>query len=135
MNLRDFLHSNIATGSTVNTDQFGMYRNLFYGWTKHHVVNHSVQEYYRMNKDGTEAHTNTAESFFSLVKRGVYGSWHHVSKEHLPKYASEFAFRWTRRKVSDGQRTVAAIQTTEGKRLFYRKTSQHLCMTPLRGNC
>jgi ISXO2-like transposase domain len=67
------------------------------------------------------AHANTAESFFSLLKRGVYGAWHHVSREHLPKYADEFAFRWTHRKVTDGERTVAAIKATEGKRLTYRQ--------------
>jgi len=70
---------------------------------------------------GATAHVNTCESFFSLLKRGVYGSWHHVSREHLPKYANEFAFRWNHRKVTDGERTVAALKATEGKRLTYRE--------------
>jgi hypothetical protein len=54
---------------------------------------------------------NTVESFFLSLKRGVVGSWHHVIREHLPKYADEFALRWTHRKETDGQRTVPAIQT------------------------
>jgi hypothetical protein len=67
------------------------------------------------------AHVNTCESFFSLLKRGVYGAWHHVSKEHLAKYANEFAFRWNQRKVSDGERTVEALKATPGKRMTYRQ--------------
>lgn len=120
-NLREFLRGKIARGTRVNTDQFGIYRNLFYGWTKHDVVNHSAREYYRVNRDGTEAHTNTVESFFSLIKRGVYGSWHHVSKEHLPKYVDEFAFRWNTRKLKDGQRMEQFAPMIAGKRLTYRK--------------
>ena len=87
----------------------------------HHVVNHSAKEYVLKMPDGAKAHVNTCESFFSLLKRGVYGSWHHVSREHLPKYAQEFAFRWSHRKVTDGERTVKAIESVEGKRLMYRK--------------
>lgn len=78
-------------------------------------------EYARKLPDGTVAHINTAESFFSLLKRGVHGSWHHVSREHLPKYAGEFAFRWNHRKITDGERTVEAVQATEGKRLTYKQ--------------
>jgi hypothetical protein len=85
------------------------------------VVNHSVYEYARQNADGSAAHVNTCESFFSLLKRGVMGSFHHVSREHLPKYADEFAFRWNNRKISDGQRMEVAIEQTEGKRLTYKQ--------------
>lgn len=70
--------------------------------------------------DGSIAMTNTVESFFSLLKRGVYGAWHHVSAKHLPKYAGEFAFRWNYRRVSDGERMVKAVQAVGGKRLTYR---------------
>jgi len=64
---------------------------------------------------------NHCESFFSLLKRGVYGSWHHVSREHLPKYANEFAFRWDTRKDTDGERMEKFMPMIEGKRLMYRK--------------
>jgi hypothetical protein len=83
-------------------------------------VNHSKEEYAIRNKDGSISHVNTCESFFSLLKRGVYGTWHHVSREHLPKYANEFGFRWTHRKISDGERMQKAIQATDGKRLTYK---------------
>jgi hypothetical protein len=84
-------------------------------------VVHSKYEYSRLLPDGSKAGINTCESFFSLLKRGVHGSWHHVSREHLPKYAGEFEFRWNHRKVTDGERMVAAVATIEGKRLLYRK--------------
>lgn len=112
----------VDAGAIVNTDDAGVYRKFVSKkFKRHDVVNHSKEEYARPNADGSTAHVNTAESFFSLLKRGVYGSWHHVSREHLPKYAQEFAFRWSHRKVTDGERTVKAIEATEGKRLMYRK--------------
>ncbi len=63
---------------------------------------------------------NTAESFFSLIKRGIYGVYHNVSKKHLHRYVAEFAFRYNGRKLEDGERTAAAIRGAAGKRLFYR---------------
>ncbi len=84
-------------------------------------MNHSHEEYHRKNPDGTISTTNSAESFFSLLKRGVYGAWHHVSREHLPKYADEFAFRFGTSKISDGARTALAIPLIDGKRLLYRQ--------------
>jgi hypothetical protein len=59
-----------------------------------------------------------------LLKRGVHGSWHHVSREHLPKYAGEFAFRWNHRHVNDGERMMAFVPKIEGKRLMYRDSSR-----------
>jgi len=120
-NLGQALSECVDKGAVVNTDEHPGYVKPLKQWKAHHAVNHSKYEYQRKNPDGTIASTNTAESFFSLLKRGVYGSWHHVSREHLPKYANEFAFRWNNRKVTDGERTVAAIAATEGKRLTYRQ--------------
>jgi hypothetical protein len=82
------------------------------------TVNHSQGEYAR-----GDVNTNTAESFFALLKRGVHGTFHHISKTHLPRYCDEFSFRWDERKVTDGQRTVEAIKGAEGKRLMYKKES------------
>ena len=73
----------------------------------------------RIAKDGT-VHVNTAESFFALLKRGLIGTFHAVSRHHLHRYVNEFQFRWNHRKVDDGARTVAAIRGAEGKRLYYR---------------
>lgn len=111
----------VDKGAINNTDDSGVYRGQLKEFKAHHTVNHSQKEYVLRLPGGEKAHVNTAESFFSLLKRGVYGSWHHVSREHLPKYANEFAFRWNKRGVTDGERTVAAIQATTGKRLTYQQ--------------
>ncbi len=71
-------------------------------------------------RGGSDVTTNTVEGFFGILKRGVNGVYHHVSKKHLHRYVGEFAFRYKARKVSDGDRTVAAIAGFEGKRLKYR---------------
>lgn len=64
---------------------------------------------------------NYCESFFSLLKRGVIGAWHHVSREHLARYAHEFAFRWNTRKDTDGDRMEKFAALVGGKRLTYRQ--------------
>jgi transposase-like protein len=125
-NLRSFLDDNIVRDCIVNTDQAPRYRNIVYPIVKgvrgrHDVVNHSKGEYARHNPDGTVSHINTCESFFSLIKRGVYGAFHHVSKEHLHRYCDEFSFRWNTRLMTDGKRMEAAVGLTEGKRLTYRQ--------------
>ena len=84
-------------------------------------MNHSRLEYARHNSDGTVSHVNNAESYFSLLKRGVVGAFHHVSPEHLPRYCEEFNFRWDFRKVSDGERMVEGLKRTVGKRLTYKQ--------------
>jgi len=110
--------------SKIVTDDFPSYRGLdkeFAGG--HSVVHHSSGNY--VNKEGE--HTNTAESFFAILKRGHYGIFHSLSKQHLFRYCNEFAFRWNHRKVSDGERMIAAIVGAEGKRLMYRAGKTALC--------
>ena len=120
-NLGKVLNECVDKSATVNTDDHTAYKPALKGYARHDVVNHSKDEYHRRNPDGTISTTNSAESFFSLLKRGVYGSWHHVSREHLPKYANEFAFRWGTNKLSDGARMAAIVPLLDGKRLFYRQ--------------
>ena len=67
-----------------------------------------------------EAHTNTVESYFALLKRGIIGTYHHVSGQHLPRYLAEFDHRYNARKLSDIERTDLAIQGVTGKRLMFR---------------
>jgi transposase-like protein len=90
----------------------------------HQSVNHSAGEYSRKrigaNGEVEIVTTNTAESFFSLLKRGIYGTFHHVSKRHLHRYCSEFDFRWNGRKMTDAERRTLAIQQAEGKRLMFK---------------
>jgi transposase-like protein len=114
--LKGAIRENVRKSAAIMTDEFSSYRGLgreFKGG--HETVNHGEREYVR-----GDAHVNSAESFFALLKRGVHGTFHHVSKQHLRRYCDEFGFRWDHRKVTDGERTVAAIQQAAGKRLLYR---------------
>ena len=72
-------------------------------------------------------YSNTAESFFAILKRGVYGNFHSVSEAHLHRYLAEFDFRYNSRSalgVTDSERTDKALKGSSGKRLTYRRTSQ-----------
>ena len=120
-NLRLFIGINADPNSVVNTDQSNLYRPVLRGFKRHDRVNHHIKEYARHNVDGTVSHTNTCESFFSLLKRGIYGSFHHVSKEHLPRYCDEFSFRWNHRDLNSGERLVAGLKKSTGKRLMYKR--------------
>jgi transposase-like protein len=115
--LKAAIVEHVHESARLNTDEFPSYRPIGRTWPGgHETVDHRHYEYCR-----GDAHTNTAESFFALLKRGIYGTFHAVSKRHLPKYVSEFEFRWNHRKMDDGSRVVAAVQAGEGKRLYYRE--------------
>jgi transposase-like protein len=90
---------------------------------KHDQVNHTAKEYARY-ENGVCISTNTIEGYFSILKRGVYGVYHQVSKTHLHRYLSEFDFRYNARKITDGQRTLMAIKQTGGKRLMLKDSRQ-----------
>ena len=119
--LRAAMTATVSKDAVVNTDAACAYRGTSGEFKAHHVVNHSGGEYARKNFDGTLACTNTVESFFSLLKRGVMGSFHHVSRHHLHRYATEFEFRWNNRSVKDGERMEVLVEQTQGKRLTYKR--------------
>ena len=120
-NLSKCLNECVSKEAVVNTDDHPSYKNPLKTYKRHEVVNHSRKEYTRRNPDGTTAGVNYCESFFSLLKRGVVGAWHHISREHLPKYANEFALRWNTRKDTDGERMEKFTGLISGKRLTYRQ--------------
>jgi len=113
--LKKAIRNNVTKESTIITDEHLGYVGLENEFASHKVVNHGHGEYV----NGL-AYTNTAEGWFSLLKRGVTGTFHHVSEEHLDRYVDEFAFRYNRRKMTDGQRAVSALKKIEGKRLYYK---------------
>ena len=109
------IHENVHHMARIHTDEASHYKWLGRPWPGgHETVNHSAGEYARGNVT-----TNTVEGFFSLLKRGVYGTFHSVSKKHLHRYVGEFEFRYNHRKVDDGERTLSAIRMSEGRRLRY----------------
>jgi transposase-like protein len=119
-NLRAVVEANVTPGTHVHTDDHRGYLGLKKDF-QHASVNHSEKEYCRTGSDGLKVTTNTVESSFALLKRGIVGSFHHVSKEHLHRYLTEFDFRWNMRKSTDGERAEQALKQTPGKRLFYKK--------------
>lgn len=121
-NLRQVVQETVDASANVHTDQWNGYKPLFRDFN-HDVVKHSIGQFSRKKRNGASVHVNSCESLFSLVKRGLVGSFHHVSKEHLPKYLDEFEFRWNRRTMTDGERMKELIQCAAGKRLTYRETT------------
>jgi transposase-like protein len=116
--LKGAIARNVALPSKIVTDEFVSYRGIGKHYDHgHSVVNHSSGQY--VNEDGE--HTNTAESFFALIKRGHIGAFHQMSEQHLGRYVTEFEFRWNHRKVTDGERMVEAIKGSTGKRLYYNR--------------
>ncbi|HEV8587708.1 MAG TPA: IS1595 family transposase [Pyrinomonadaceae bacterium] len=97
----------------------GMLRNRTTGRRKHSLVNHRADEYVRF-EEGVMVTTNTVEGFFSLLKRGINGIYHHVGRKHLHRYLAEFDFRYNHREISDGERANEALKGIEGRRLTYK---------------
>ncbi|HUJ45462.1 MAG TPA: IS1595 family transposase [Opitutaceae bacterium] len=118
-NLKAYLQENILPSATLMTDSFPAYNKVGRPFAAHKSVDHGAKEYVRGN-----VHTNTVEGYFSLLKRGIIGTFHHVSKKHLPLYLAEFNHRYNQRDVTDGERTVAGLAKAEGKRLTYRPLTQ-----------
>ncbi len=115
--LKSAIRKTVDHNSTIMTDDYSSYSGIGKEFTGgHKTINHSLGQY--ANGDIT---TNTAESYFALLKRGVAGTFHHISKRHLKRYCDEFSFRWNHRKVNDGTRAEAAILGAEGRRLKYRR--------------
>ncbi len=114
--LRSAINELCLPDTHVITDDSTLYRKLKED-RRHSTVNHNKDEYARWD-DGVCITTNTIEGFFSLLKRGINGTYHHVSKQHLHRYLSEFDFRFNARKMTDAERREAALQGFNGKRLL-----------------
>lgn len=119
-NLKDTIRECVDRSATISTDQCNLYRGIGKDFDGGHVrVNHSIKQWVR-----GDASTNTAESSFAVLKRGLTGIYHAVSKKHLHRYVNEFDFRWNTRNLNDGERTVAAVQGAAGKRLDYKTLTE-----------
>ena len=106
-----------AAKTKFMTDGEGQYRIIAPMFASHQAVNHGIGEYVR-----GEAHTNTIEGYFSILKRGITGVYHHVSATHLKRYLAEFDFRYNERialGVNDTERAAKAVAGVVGKRLTY----------------
>ncbi len=114
--LKGVIREMVHTNARIITDENPAYSGICAEYTGgHETVCHSVSEYVR-----GDVHSNTVESFFAIAKRSLNGIYHAVSKKHLHRYMSEYEFRYNNRNLEDGQRVLAAIQASEGKRLVYK---------------
>lgn len=116
--LRSLIWTNVDRKSTLMTDQGAAFKMAGMDFPLHLTVNHSIKQFVRLDR---VSHSNTAENFFSIFKRGVIGTYHHLSEAHLHRYLAEFDFRYNTRNLSDAERTVEALKGARGKRLMYRQ--------------
>ncbi|MGJ0395210.1 MAG: IS1595 family transposase [Methylocystis sp.] len=119
--VRPIIVTNASRASSLMTDESLIYPKVGEEFANHHTVNHSANEYARL---GGYAHCNTAENFFSILKRGITGTYHSVSEAHLHRYLAEFDFRYNNRTglgIEDAERAAKALKGAEGKRLMYNQ--------------
>jgi hypothetical protein len=122
--LRDTAVKIASRKSYLMTDENAAYTKLGKEFDGHGTVNHSANEYARL---GGFIHVNSAENYFSIFKRGVIGTFHHISEQHLHRYLAEFDFRYNNRSglgVEDAERADKIMAGITGKRLTYRRTNE-----------
>ena len=118
--LRPIITAQVDAATRVMSDEGATAKSLARKFKKHGTVSHSAGEYVR-----GEIHTNTIESYFAILKRGIHGVYHSVSQQHLHRYLAEFDFRYNARDalgVDDTTRADRALVGVKGKRLFYQTT-------------
>lgn len=121
--LRDAMVTQIDRASYIMTDEALQYVKIGDEFEGRGTVNHSAEEYVR----AYFWHTNTVEGYFSILKRGITGVYHHVSAAHLHRYLAEFDYRYSQRSaigVDDAERMAKSVQGIVGKRLTYRRTDK-----------
>lgn len=124
LNLKRVLTSQIHGESHVMTDSSPRYNVVKRDqpFAAFDQINHSAKQYVRGN-----VHTNTVESYFSILKRGLIGTYHHVASSHLHRYTNEFDFRYNHRTAlgfNDSERANIVLKEIAGKRLTYRRTKR-----------
>lgn len=122
-NIKPLMKEHVEAGTNIQTDESVIYHFMHEEYPVHDVVTHKKKEYSR-RENGRLITTNTVEGYFGLIKRGVYGVYHHVGRGYLQQYLNEFDFRYNNRGISDAERTVAALKATEAKRLTLREPSR-----------
>jgi transposase-like protein len=119
--LREAIVTRASRKSYLMTDEAPVYEKLGREFAGHGTVNHSADGYVRT---GGFHHTNTVEGFFALLKRAVYGQFHHVSEAHLHRYLAEADFKWNTRFEADADRAAELLRGAKGKRLLYRQPDE-----------
>lgn len=118
--LRSIIVTNVNRKSWLMTDEHKGYAGVGKEFRGHFSVSHSTGEYAR----GKLTHSNTVENFFSIFKRGVIGTYHHMSEAHLGRYCAEFDLRYNTRTMTDGERAAMILKGGVGRRLTYRRVDR-----------
>ena len=118
--LRPLIVTNVHRSAALMTDESPVYTRVGREFAGHFSVNHSASEYVTT---GGFKHSNTVENFFSIFKRGVIGTYHHMSEAHLGRYCREFDLRYNTREMNDGERADLIVKGFVGRRLTYRRTA------------
>ena len=118
--LRPILVKHASRKGGLMTDEAVVYESIGKEYAYHGTVNHSADEYVRK----AYIYTNTIEAYFAILKRGITGSFHSVSEQHLFRYLSEFDYRWNTRKWDDSERSDELLRRAKGKRLMYSQPSE-----------
>ena len=121
--LKPIMQEHVEIGTNIQTDEATVYHFMHDVWPDHDTVTHSKDVYSRW-ENGRHITTNTVEGYFGLLKRGLYGTYHHVGKPYLQQYLNEFEFRFNNRKITDAERADVALKATEGKRLTLRQPTK-----------
>ena len=121
VDVRKILVTNVSRKGTLVSDESALYTKVGREFIAHETVYHKAEKY--VNAQGFT--TNNVENFFNTFKRGIRGTYHFCSEQHLQRYLAEFAFRYSNRSglgVNDGERAARLMKGIEGKRLTYRPT-------------
>lgn len=118
-NIKQTLEAQVSKDAHLMTDELNVYVEPGKAFASHEAVEHGKGEYVR-----GKAHINSAEVYFSQLKRSIDGTHHHVSAHHLHRYLGEFDYRYNTREITDSERTQQAIQMTTGKRLMYQQPTK-----------
>jgi hypothetical protein len=119
MTVGKIVHDNISRESRLHTDESRLYTGEEFNFASHETVKHSAGEYVR-----GDVHTNSAEGYFSIFKRGMRGIYQHCGEKHLHRYLAEYDFRYNHRSalgIEDGERAALAVKGSAGKRLTYQQ--------------
>jgi transposase-like protein len=117
-NVRAALVTSVHRSSTLMTDDAHFYRGIGREFASHGTTIHALHEFSR----GNGVHSNSAENFFSILKRGVIGTYHHWSATHMHRYLAEFDMRYGTKNMTDGERAARILKGMVGRRLTYRRT-------------
>jgi len=115
--VQTMIRQNVETGATINTDEFSVYQGIANSGYLHKTVNHSAKEYVR-----NTVTTNSVESVFAVMRRGLHGIYHHASPKHISRYVNEFTFRLNEGNVERHtmERLDSLVSVVTGRRITYK---------------